>query len=78
MKKVIVGAAVVAAGLLGASAAQAASFTYNFCGFAGASDPCPDDLSEASLTFDEVAGGDVNDYTLTVRFVGTDPDLYID
>ena len=71
MKKALVGAAVVAAGLLGASAAQAASFLVNFCGFVGQSSTCPADLSEASLTFDEVAGGDVNDYTLTVRFVGT-------
>jgi hypothetical protein len=81
MKKLVFGAAIAAA-MFTASAAQAATFTYNFCGnpdIAGESDTCPADLSEASLTFVSIDGtADVNDYTLTVRFVGTDPALYID
>jgi hypothetical protein len=79
MKKVILGAAVVAAGLLTATSARAASFTVDFCG--ATPDPtCPAGVTEASLTFDEVlTGTDPNDYEVTITIVGdaTAPD-YID
>jgi len=71
MKRALFGAAVVAFGLATAPAAQADTFKFNFCGFAGDSDTCPDGVTEASLTFDEVANADNNDYTLTVTITGT-------
>ena len=71
MKRALFGAAVVALGLATAPAAQADTFVFNFCGFAGDSSSCPDGVSEASLTFDEVANADDNDYTLTVKITGT-------
>ena len=70
--------ALVAAGALviGASTAQADTFKYNFCPI---DDSCPDDLTEASLTFETLdATLDPNDYELTIRFVGTLADLFID
>jgi hypothetical protein len=79
MKKVFPSAAVLALSLFAAPAVWADTFSYNFCGFAGDSATCPAELSEASLTFETVDGTvDVNDYTLTVRFVGTSANLYID
>ena len=74
MKKSILAAA--AALLMWVPAAQADTFKYNFCPI---DDSCPDDLTEGSLTFETVdATLDDNDYTLTVRFVGTLTNLYID
>jgi len=60
----------------GVTAAQADTFTFNFC--PGDAD-CPADLTEASLSFATVDGtADVNDYSVTIRFVGTLTDTYID
>jgi hypothetical protein len=76
VKNGILAVAVAAAFVIAAPAAHADTFKYNFCPI---DDSCPDDLTEGSLTFDTVDGtGDVNDYTLTVRFVGTLNDLFID
>ncbi len=75
MKKGIFAAAAAAVFVMSASAAQAATFKYHFCPIDAS---CNADLTEASLTFEEVAGGDVNDYTLTVRFVGTLNNIFID
>ena len=71
MKKTLFGAAVVALGLAMAPAAQADTFKFNFCGFAGDDTSCPDGVSEASLTFEEVDATDDNAYTLTVKITGT-------
>ena len=52
-----------------ASSVSAAAFSVNFC---PADDSCPDNVSEASLTFDEIlAGDDPNDYILTLKIVGS-------
>src|SRR5688572_19138214 len=61
-------AAAVVACAAYASAAQAATFTINYCpGDAS----CPANLSEASLTFDEIlTGADPNDYNVTIAIVG--------
>jgi hypothetical protein len=76
VKKGILAVAAAAALVIAAPAAHADTFKYNFCPI---DDSCPDDLTEGSLTFDTVDGtGDVNDYTLTIRFVGTLNDLFID
>jgi len=54
--------------LASASSAYADSFTINLCPGAG----CLANVSEASLTFDEIlAGGDPNDYLLTIQIVGS-------
>jgi hypothetical protein len=50
-----------------ASTAHAASFTTNFC---PGDATCPAGITEASLSFEEIAGGDVNDYFLYLRVVG--------
>ena len=71
MKRALFGAAVMTFGLAMAPAAQADTFTFNFCGFAGDSDTCPAGVSEASLTFDEIANADDNDYTVTIKITGT-------
>jgi hypothetical protein len=56
--------------------AAASTFTFNFC---PGNVSCNADLSEASLTFTSVDGtADVNDYTLTVKFVGTLTNVFID
>jgi hypothetical protein len=76
VKKGILAAAAVAALMIGAPAAYADTFKYNFCPL---DDSCPDDLTEGSLTFETIDGtADVNDYTLTVRFTGTLASLFID
>src|SRR5262245_25661554 len=75
VKKVILASAVAAALMIGAPAANADTFKYNYCPAAAS---CNADLSEASLTFVTVDGGDPNDYTLTVRFVGTLTNTFID
>jgi hypothetical protein len=68
MKKVFLGAAVLAAGLLSATSAQAASFTIDFC---PEDSTCPAGVTEASLTFDEILGTtDPNDYDLTIVITG--------
>ena len=54
---------------LGASSADAASFTINFC-VVNAGECTSDKIAEARLTFDEIAGGDLNDYTATLFFKG--------
>src|SRR5688500_9879076 len=62
--------------MIGAPAAHADTFKYNFC---PVDDTCHADLTEASLIFETVDGTlDVNDYMLTVRFVGTLTNLFID
>ena len=60
----------------GVSAAHADTFSFNFCpGDAS----CPADLTEASLNFTTVDGtADPNDYELTIRFVGSLTDTFID
>ena len=76
MKKGILAVAAAAAFVIAAPAAHADTFKYNFCPI---DDSCPDDLTEGSMTFETLDGTlDVNDYTLTVRFVGTLTDLFID
>ena len=76
MKNGILAVAAAAAFVIAAPSAHADTFKYNFCPI---DDSCPDDLTEGSLTFDTVDGtGDANDYTLTVKFVGTLNDLFID
>jgi MYXO-CTERM domain-containing protein len=67
MKKVILGAAVAVAGLLGTTSANAASFYTNFC---PGDVTCPTGITEASLNFVEVAGGDPNDYDLYITITG--------
>ena len=71
-------AAVGAVVILGASAsaAQADTLSFNFC---PGNASCNADLTEASITFQTVDGTvDVNDYTLTIRFVGTLSNVFID
>lgn len=51
--------------------ADATSFTYNFCGFSGASSTCPAGVTEASLRFTEIANSDPNDYVLDLVIKGT-------
>ena len=76
MKKGILAAAAAAALMIGAPAAHADTFKYNFCPIDA---DCDDDLTEASLIFQTIDGTvDVNDYTLTVRFSGTLTDRFID
>jgi hypothetical protein len=76
VKKAILAATAMAAFVMGAPSAQADTFKYNFC---PGDDSCTVDLTEASLIFQAVDGtADVNDYTLTIRFVGTSTDLFID
>ncbi len=77
MKKALFGAAIVAFGLATAPAANAAIFTVNYC---PADATCPDGVTEARLTFEEIAGGDVNDYKVTIKIVddGTSSFDYID
>jgi hypothetical protein len=76
VKKGILAAAAAAVFVMSVSAAQADTFKYNFCPVDA---DCPDDLTEGSMTFESIDGTlDVNDYTLTVRFVGTLDDLFID
>src|SRR6266536_2523812 len=54
--------------LLRAASAQASAFTVNFC---PADASCPTNITEASLTFDEVLiGSDPNDYIVTIKIVG--------
>jgi hypothetical protein len=50
-----------------AAETEAASFTVNFC---PGHSTCPAGVTEARLTFDEILGGDPNDYNLTMRIVG--------
>jgi hypothetical protein len=76
VKKGILAVAVAAAFVIAAPAAHADTFKYDFC---PVDDSCPDDLTEGSLTFETLdATVDLNDYTLTVRFVGTLNNLFID
>jgi len=76
VKKGILAAAAAAVFVMGVSTAQADTFKYNFCPI---DDSCNDDLTEGSLTFETIDGTlDVNDYTLTVRFVGTLNNIFID
>jgi MYXO-CTERM domain-containing protein len=67
MKKAILGMAITAAGLLTTTSASAASFTTNFC---PGDATCPAGITEASLRFDEIAGGDPNDYDLYITITG--------
>lgn len=77
MKKALLGAAVLALGLFAAPAADAAIFTVNFC---PGDATCPSGVTEASLTFEEIADGDVNDYTVTITIAddGTSSFDFID
>ena len=57
-------------------AAEASTFTFNFC---PGNASCNADLTEASISFATVDGTlDVNDYTVTVRLVGTLTTTFID
>lgn len=57
-------------------AADASTFTFNFC---PGNASCHADLTEASISFATVDGTlDVNDYTVTVTFVGTLTNTFID
>ena len=67
MKRIVCGAAVLAAGLLSATSARAASFYTNFC---PGDATCPASITEASLEFVEIAGGDPNDYDLYITITG--------
>src|SRR5215471_5240556 len=62
---------------VGASAANASSFTINFCPGAGS---CPANVTQARLTFTEnTITPDPNDYTLDLKIVGGAGDpTYID
>lgn len=51
-----------------ARSGQAATFSVNFCPGANG---CPNNVTEARLTFDEIlTGSDPNDYELTIKIVG--------
>ena len=68
---VVLGAVLTAGGR-----ADASTFSFNFC---PGNVSCNADLSEASISFATVDGtADVNDYTVTVRFVGTLTNTFID
>jgi hypothetical protein len=54
---------------LGASSAKAAPFTIDFC-VVNPGECTSDKIAEAKLTFTEIAGGDLNDYTATLFFKG--------
>src|SRR5687767_10983370 len=69
MKHLVVAMAVSGVLALGASSAQAASFTIDFC-VVNAAECTSDHIAEAKLTFDEIAGGDLNDYRATLFFKG--------
>src|SRR5688572_12510951 len=69
MKHPVVAMAVSGDLTLGASSAQAASFTIDFC-VVNAAECTSDHIAEAKLTFDEIAGGDLNDYRATLFFKG--------
>jgi hypothetical protein len=75
MKRLLVIALPLVALSLRAAPADASSFTYNFCGFVGDSSTCPNGVTEASLTFTEIAdtpgNTDPNDYTLDLVIKGT-------
>jgi hypothetical protein len=75
MKKLIVAAAIIAGvGLGGAREASADSFTFNFCGFVGEHDSCSEGhagITEWSIAFTDIAGGDDNDYTAVVTLTST-------
>ena len=76
MKRVIFGLAVLTAGLVSASTAQASQFSFNFC---PGNASCPADLTEASITFTTKDGtADVNDYTVGITFKGTLTNTFID
>jgi len=64
----------IAAALLmvAAQAATAAPLTINFCSdtVLGAAECSSDHIAEARLTLEEIAGGDLNDYTATLFFRG--------
>jgi len=56
--------------------ADASTFTFNFC---PGNVQCNADLTEASISFATVDGTlDANDYTVTVKFVGTLANTFID
>jgi hypothetical protein len=55
------------------TAASAASFEIDFC-VVNADECTEDNLTEASLLFEEILGGDHNDYTLTMTMTGTGTD----
>ena len=60
--------AVIVAATFMATRAEAAAFTIDFC---PEDDTCPDGVTEASLTFDEIlTGTDPNDYNVTATIVG--------
>jgi hypothetical protein len=69
MKRLLTIALPLLALTLRAAPAAASSFTFNFCGFAGADASCPTGVTEASLTFTEIANADPNDYTLTIKII---------
>jgi len=72
----ILATVVLCAVLAAAGRAEASTFAFNFC---PGNVSCNADLSEASITFTTVDGtADVNDYTVTVRFVGTLTNTFID
>ena len=71
LASVVLGAVLAAAG-----PSDASTFAFNFC---PGNLSCNANLSEASITFTSVDGtADVNDYTVTVRFVGTLTNTFID
>ena len=69
MKHLVVAMAVGGVLALGAGASvHAAAFTDPFLRVVSAAECTTDGLAEATLTFDEIAGGDLNDYTATLFF----------
>jgi len=70
MKRLLAVALPLVALALRAAPADASTFTFNFCGFSGASSTCPTGVTEASLAFEEDLGTpDLNDYHLTIKIV---------
>ena len=53
--------------------ATAASFFIDLCAV-NATECAGDNITEASLLFDEILGGDANDYNLTMTLTGTGTD----
>jgi len=59
---------------LGAPAVAAPIIDINYCpGDAS----CPVGVTQARLTFEEIAGGDINDYMVTIKISG-DPSYFVD
>jgi PEP-CTERM motif-containing protein len=67
MKRLLLSLIAIALMAFTASPASADPVSINFC----PGDPtCPVGVTEASLTFEEILGGDPNDYNVTLRITG--------